>query len=178
MLRHYVNEKQNNWDDLLYAAEFVVNNAHQASIQDTPVYLNCGRHPRLPSDLSLKTWFPEDTSRTCGNTKAVKDPKAVHFIGNVEKAVAKAKDCLRAAQQRQKRYADEHRMEVQHEVGQLVWLQSTCHYQGCRLTQNVTTLVETIQDPCQDQSSQLHSGHPSSLSYRHYFPCQYAALYL
>ena len=32
--------------------------------------------------------------------------------------------CLQAAQQRQKRYADEHRIEVQYEIGQLVWLNS------------------------------------------------------
>ena len=38
MLRHYVNPKQNNWDELLSAAEFAVNKAYQASIQDTPFY--------------------------------------------------------------------------------------------------------------------------------------------
>ena len=32
MLRHYVNPKQDNWDDLLPAAEFAVNNAFQESI--------------------------------------------------------------------------------------------------------------------------------------------------
>lgn len=43
MLRHYVNTKQNNWDDLLscadFAVNFAVNNAYQASIQDTPFFL-------------------------------------------------------------------------------------------------------------------------------------------
>ena len=84
MLRHYVNPKQNNWDELLSAAEFAVNNAYQASIQDTPFYLNHGRHPRLPSDLTLKTRLPEHTGRADGGTKALKDPKAVDFIGNIE----------------------------------------------------------------------------------------------
>ena len=81
----------------------------------------------MPSDLTLKAQFPEDTGRTNGGTKAVRDPKAVDFfIGNIEKAVAKAQVWLQAAQQRQKRYADvhEHRIEVQYEVGQLVWLDS------------------------------------------------------
>ena len=91
MLRHYVNPKQNNWDELLSCAEFAVNNAYQASTQDTPFYLNYGKHPRLPTDLTL----------SCERKKAVKDAKAVGFIGNIEKAVAKAKVCLQAAQQRQ-----------------------------------------------------------------------------
>ena len=70
-----------------------VNNAYQASTQDTPFYLNYGKHPRLPSDLTLSS----------ERKKAVKDAKAVDFTGNIEKAVAKAKVCLQAAQQRQKK---------------------------------------------------------------------------
>ena len=54
----------------------------------------------------------------------LKDPRAVDFIGNIEKAVAKAKVCLQAAQQRQKKYADQHRLDVHYDVGQLVWLSS------------------------------------------------------
>ena len=114
MLRHYVNPKQNNWDELLSCAEFAVNNAYQASTQDTPFYLNYGKHPRLPTDLTL----------SCERKKAVKDAKAVDFIGNIEKAVAKDKVCLQAAQQRQKKYADEKRMDVQYEVGEMAWLNS------------------------------------------------------
>ena len=53
MLRHYINPRQDNWDDLLPAAEFAINNAFQESIQNTPFYLNNGRHPRLPSDLNM-----------------------------------------------------------------------------------------------------------------------------
>ena len=114
MLRHYVNPRQNNWDELLSCADFAVNNAYQASTQDTPFYLNYGKHPRLPSDLTLSS----------ERKKAVKDAKAVDFIGNIEKAVAKAKVCLQAAQQRQKKYADEKRIDVQYEVGEMAWLNS------------------------------------------------------
>ena len=65
ILRHYFNPKQNNWDELLSATEFAVNNAYQkASVQGTPCYLNCGRHPRLPSDLALKARFPEEACST------------------------------------------------------------------------------------------------------------------
>ena len=72
---------------------FAVNNAYQASTQDTPFYLNYGKHPRLPSDLTLSS----------ERKKAVKDAKVVDFTGNIETAVAKAKVCLQAAQQRQRK---------------------------------------------------------------------------
>ena len=109
MLRHYVNRRQKDWDEVLSCAEFAVNNAYyyQASTQDTHFYLNYGKHLRLPSNLTLSS----------ERKKVVKDAKAVDFIGNIEKAVAKAKICLQAAQQRQKKYADEKRMDVQYEVG-------------------------------------------------------------
>ncbi len=111
MLRHCIKPKQNNWDELLAPAEFAINNAYQASIQDTPFYLNNGRHPMLPSDLNLAR-------------KPSKDPAAVDFVGNIEKAIAKAKVCLRAAQQRQKRYADQQRRDLCFNIGDLAWLSS------------------------------------------------------
>lgn len=82
-------------DDLLAPDEFAINNAFQASIQDTPFYLNNGGHPRLPTDLNL------------GKDK-----------------LGSAKVCLQAAQQRQKKYADLKRVDLHFNVGDLVWLNS------------------------------------------------------
>ena len=79
--------------------EFAVNNAFQESIQDMPFYLNNGRHPRLPSDLAL-------------GVKPKKNPAAYDFTCNIEKALNRAKFCLQAAQQRQKRYADDKRIDL------------------------------------------------------------------
>ena len=42
-------------------------------------YLNYGRHPRVPSDLTLSS----------ERKKAVKNAQAVDYIGNIEKAIAK-----------------------------------------------------------------------------------------
>ncbi len=53
MLRHFVNPRQDNWDTLLPVLEFAINNSFQESIQDTPFFLNYGRHPRVPSDIRL-----------------------------------------------------------------------------------------------------------------------------
>ncbi|KAF8633524.1 hypothetical protein AX17_004426 [Amanita inopinata Kibby_2008] len=46
-LRLFVNERQNNWHDLLPLAEFAYNNCVHASTQFTPFYLDTGRHPRM-----------------------------------------------------------------------------------------------------------------------------------
>ena len=109
LIRHYISFQQDNWDDLLSAAEFAINNAYQESIGDTPFYLNFRRHPRLPTDCSLAK-------------KPSKDPSAADYIGNIQKAIVKAKRCLQAAQQRQKKYADKHRTERHFQVGDMVWL--------------------------------------------------------
>ncbi len=111
MLRHYVSPRQDNWDDLLAPLEFAVNNAYNESIQDTTFYLNYGRHPRLPADLNMAK-------------KPSKNKEAVDYIGNIEKAIARAKVCLQAAQQRQKKYADAHRVDLQFNVGDKVFLSS------------------------------------------------------
>lgn len=55
MLRHYVNPRQDDWDTMLPILEFAVNNSWQESVQNTPFYLNTGRHPRTPDDLNLPT---------------------------------------------------------------------------------------------------------------------------
>ena len=70
MLQHYVNPRQNNLDELLYCAEFAMNNRYQASPQDTFFHLNYCKHPKLPSDLTLSS----------ERKKAVKDAKAVDLV--------------------------------------------------------------------------------------------------
>jgi hypothetical protein len=54
----------------------------------------------------------------------VKVKKAQEFILHMQSLVAKAKTCIQAAQQRAKRYADEHRSELQFAVGDKVFLSS------------------------------------------------------
>ena len=80
------------------------------------------------------------------------DAKAVDFIGDTEKTVAKAKACLQAAQQRQKKYADEKHMDVQYEVGDMAWnfrlslsrmlLCATCCQNGLDLSRSLPSLVK------------------------------------
>ena len=53
ILRHYVSNKQDDWDEHLTAAEIAVNNSVQASTGFTPYFLNCGEHPWFPAQVSL-----------------------------------------------------------------------------------------------------------------------------
>ena len=74
MLRHFVNPRQDDWDTLLPVLEFAINNSFQESIQDTPFYLNYGRHPRVPVDVRL----PES------------NPMAYKYLDNIDQALQKA----------------------------------------------------------------------------------------
>lgn len=107
MLRHYISPLQDNWDELLPMAD----NAYQKSVGDTPFYRNLGRHPRLPIDCNLAK-------------QPSQDPSATDCIDNIQKAIVKPKKCLQAAQQRQKKYADQHRTERHFQIGEMVWLNS------------------------------------------------------
>src|SRR5882724_7343356 len=46
-LRVFVNECQDDWDELLPTAEFQYNNHIHSSTQQTPFYLDSSRHPRM-----------------------------------------------------------------------------------------------------------------------------------
>src|ERR1700675_851319 len=46
-LRIFVNERQDNWDELLPLAEFMHNNSVHSSTQQTPFMTDTGRHPRM-----------------------------------------------------------------------------------------------------------------------------------
>ena len=52
-LRHFVNDRMDDWDVLLPAAQFSVNNSYQASIGTTPFFLSYGYHPRVPLHVGV-----------------------------------------------------------------------------------------------------------------------------
>lgn len=86
------------------------NNSTQASSGHSPFFLNSGQHPNTPLKIAADT------------NAARKVPATLNFLGKMNAAMEEAKVSLLAAQQRQKRYADEHRKEVQFRVGQHVHL--------------------------------------------------------
>ena len=58
-LRPYIEHRPSTWTMQLPLAEFVVNNAVNASTEFTPIYLNSGQHPIIPTMLL-----------TCGKPKS------------------------------------------------------------------------------------------------------------
>ena len=107
IIRHYVGNSQSDWDEFLSTAEFAINNSYHESIGTTPFRLNVGKDPRLP--LSMPT----------GRSLV---PSAATFADKMSEGLARAKICIKAAQDRNRRYADAHRREVTFSPGDQVLL--------------------------------------------------------
>ncbi|KAJ9525073.1 hypothetical protein QJQ45_017366 [Haematococcus lacustris] len=108
MLRHYISPTQADWPDYLSLAEFAVNNSWQESIKSTPFLVTTGQSPITPMLHSLP-----DKGRC---------PEGLSYATWWQEAVAKAKLCMQAAQQRQAAYANQDRRDVHYKVGQMVLL--------------------------------------------------------
>ncbi len=109
-LRSYVNYKQDDWDAHLAAAELAHNCAVHASTGFSPFFLNHGHHPYLPLEAATQA---ENVSN---------NPTAADRIAGLHQAIERAKEALQKAQQRQKKYADQHRREVVLSIGDKVLL--------------------------------------------------------
>ena len=127
-LRHFVNARQNDWDNLLPCVSFSINNTWHDSIQDTPFHLNYGYHPTLPvdirlSDSALANSFVEEKQELLKVGKRLFAAALAKF--NQEQLTAQvslARQNMEAARQRQKHYADQHRIPVAFEPGDEVML--------------------------------------------------------
>jgi len=113
MLRHFVTADQTNWDTLLPMVEFAINNSHHESIKTTPFLLNYGRTPKTPLFQAV---------HRAGHKGRRDAPGVKQFIQELQDAQNKAKQCLYAAQQRQKAYADNRRRPAHFAIGQQVLL--------------------------------------------------------
>ena len=111
MLRSVVNFEQDNWEDHLAAAELAVNNARNETTGLSPFYMFYGREARLPLDLALTPL-----------TRARANPSAADALARWRAALVRAQENTKAAQKRQKKYADEHRRELSFAVGDFVLL--------------------------------------------------------
>jgi hypothetical protein len=106
MLRHYVGPYHNDWDDYLGLAEFAINNAFQASIQNTPFMMVYGQHPNTPASLKI----------------SARVPSVAKWAATYNERLEAAKVALKAAQSRQKAYADRSRRDLKYILGQQVLL--------------------------------------------------------
>lgn len=108
MLRNFIDQCQTNWDLLLAAAKFAINNATNTSTGATPFFLNSGHHPHVP--LSLLTPAPGP------------NPAANDFVQTQSDALILAKESLATAQERQAANADTSRQDHSFQVGDQVLL--------------------------------------------------------
>jgi hypothetical protein len=114
MLRAFVSFRQDDWDKHLSAAELAMNNAQQASTGFSPFYLNYGQEVSLPLDQAIAGLMPSN------------NPEAADRIRQLKVDLEKARTAIEKAQQRQSKYADQHRRDVKLNVGDQVLL-STKH---------------------------------------------------
>jgi hypothetical protein len=94
-LRHFVGPFQRDWEELLPVVEFAMNNSWNASIQNTPFMLN---YRQTPDDPPI-AWM-----REC-------KPAVNKFAGRWSEQLFRARELLRAAQDKYKQYADRKRSD-------------------------------------------------------------------
>ena len=104
-IRHFVSVRLNDWDTLLSRAEYAHNAAVHSSTGQTPFYLNFGMNPRTSPGEIIEV-----------------HPEPAAFVERWQSALTFARNCLIAAQQRQKAYADQRRVEKVFSVGDKVLL--------------------------------------------------------
>jgi transposase InsO family protein len=112
-LRAFIDGSLSDWDHLLPMAQLAINNSFQESVQNTPFFLNHGRHPYIPGFT---------TYSRAGVDKRDRREERARWSDDLSQAVAKAKVCLKAAKERMKRHFDKRRLVKEFEVGQRVLL--------------------------------------------------------
>ena len=110
MLRACVLSYGTKWEDCLPFAEFSYNNSYQSSLQMAPFEALYGRKCRTPLN-----WTETGDSQIFG----------VDTLQAVEEQVNLIRDRLKAAQSRQKSYADTKRRDVSFSIGDFVYLRVT-----------------------------------------------------
>jgi hypothetical protein len=102
--RHYIAPYQTDWDTHLTYAEFALNNHRSSTTGFTPFYMVDVRHPNTPLTLTNGLVAVRDD-----NTPLTFDD----FIKNWHMDLQTAKGSMESAQQRQQRYANQHRRDLQ-----------------------------------------------------------------
>ncbi|KAL0373523.1 UNVERIFIED_CONTAM: Transposon Tf2-11 polyprotein [Sesamum radiatum] len=107
MMRAYVIEFKGNWDDHLPLMEFAYNNSFHSSIGMAPYEALYGRKCRSP---------------ICWDIEGLRQLEGPELVQETVDKIQTVKQCLRAAQDRQKSYVDKHRRKMEYEVGEKVFL--------------------------------------------------------
>jgi hypothetical protein len=117
MLKAYVSDTRNDWDQHLTAMEIAVNSSRHASTGYTPHFLNHGQEMRLPFGIALK------------KAESTNVPAAGMSMKGMAAHDETARSRLIEAQQKQKSYADAHRRDEVYQINDQVLLR-TDHIRG------------------------------------------------
>ena len=109
MLRAISGYHMSSWENFLGLLEFAYNNHESASTKFSPFYINYGYNPRVPATLL------QHTAQTAN--EAVNEQLTI-----ISSTVKMAQDNIILAQQKQAKYADQHRNEQEFNIGDLVLL--------------------------------------------------------
>ncbi len=112
ILRNFVNQRNNNWDEFLATTEIAINNSKQASTKFSPFYLNHGYHMKLP--------FLNHTQSGAIASSSV--PAADVMFKSISQAIEQATENLKKAQETQSFHANKKRRDEQFTVGEKVYL--------------------------------------------------------
>jgi hypothetical protein len=108
VLRSYVADDPDGWDDNVWHVEAAINSTAQVSTGEAPHTLLFGRPMNLPINI-----LTEQTSRA---------PVVNETYKSQAERISKARQHLIEAQERQKKYADINRRDVSFNVGDYVWV--------------------------------------------------------
>lgn len=109
MLRMYISPSMTDWATHLATCEFAVNSHEHKATGFTPFYLNYGRNPRRPIDVTLE-----------GDT----EESSKEWHENLQFSLKRAHENLCEAYRAVKEREDKGRPVVSYQVGQQVWLSS------------------------------------------------------
>ena len=107
MMRAYVFEFKGNWDDHLPLIEFAYNNGYHSSIRMA---------------LYEALYERKCRSSVCWDVKGLRQLEGPELIQEIVDKIQIFKKSLKAAQDRQKSYVDQHRREMEYQVGEKVFL--------------------------------------------------------
>lgn len=117
MLRLCILDYGGSWVKYLPLIEFSYNNSYQASIQMAPYEALYGRKCRSPVNSELDEW----RKTSDGHHRAIQPD----IIQDAIEKVRVIKQRIKAAQDRQKSYADKRRKDLEFEPGDLVFLKAS-----------------------------------------------------
>eukprot|EP00253_Pinus_taeda_P019879 PITA_19879 len=121
MLRAYVMQQPTRWEDYLHLVEFAYNNGYHTSTQMSPFEVMYGRKCRTPT-----SWGEPEDKLSLGP----------EMLKEMEDMVKRVRVNLKAAQDRQKNFADRKRRFKEFQVGYHVYIRiqakrSTLQWGGC-----------------------------------------------